>query len=870
MSNEPEAISARLENAALCLSWEEGSLQAQNRLSGRTRQLSFPAFALRLAGEYLTGESFTFTDFAATPEEVVFSYQHEGAGIEAEVKYWLEGNKPWFRKQVVLRASADSPTPERVWVDIQQEAPTPLRRVGYGLRGGPDAEEQTGLDTYGTQPGCGYPVYADDWFIGLEHPAAFTVPGDLSPEAPRNGAKGERLELFHHPVWDERGVIESFPAVFGAATHHHHVAKAFMDYLWDIRLPRLAKPFVTISVGWSTRALGQGEYLGSFEANEAFVKAMLDLGLHPDALALDAGYFERRSLFRHKADDDEDSRFIAFREALEEKGLELSLWVSHNGRTGFDMEWIKSQGWKTGEGPGSYAHGEYVIMMQPDYEEALSERFERLVGEIGARHLKIDWDNECATSGEFAERYPTPDHVREASIRAFNRIDRRMRAKNPDLITRNGWWPSPWWLQWANHVWLVNSGDCEYASWPSRTQRDREITHRDAMYYQITRRSETPCPLDGFDNHGFADALDNCFTQEPHTWLDNAVLAFTRGTTYLHVTVCPEDLRQWQADSLQQVLDWLHYHADELGTRDTRMVGGNPAFGEVYGFLHPADRNVPATGSAEDSAWLVLRNPSPQPQTMAMSWANELGYAPRTVRQVYPFWQDLPLLQGLTLLGHEVRLVQLLCEPRPDPSPLPGVPFMVEACEGGFEYCFPGNKPLTDKIGPTVHPDMQIPELTAEKTADEAIERGWRLQWYAGIPHRFERAELLVTLRGPQEVLDSVTVRAGSSRYRGVEARHIAAVERVFRKETRGYGTARFLPPVGPRERDDYIFKVPDGGWSSLTVDILGEAAAAVKAEAWITGYEAKARQTIVSDQAPTAGPLLPPHPYGFSSFIAI
>ncbi|MGD9495135.1 MAG: hypothetical protein AB7Y46_02375 [Armatimonadota bacterium] len=53
-----------------------------------------------------------------------------------------------------------------------------------------------------------------------------------------------------------------------------------------------------------------------------------------------------------------------------------------------------------------------------------------------------------------------------------------MPEANPRLITRNGWWPSPWWLQWADHVWLTTSGDCEYAAPPSRTQRDRDNTHR--------------------------------------------------------------------------------------------------------------------------------------------------------------------------------------------------------------------------------------------------------------------------------------------------------------------------------------------------------------------------------------------------------
>lgn len=848
MRDNSVSTNAKLENAVLSLAWGDDALTVLNRLSARTRQLSFPAFALLTDGRELGADAFTLADMAATEEEVTLTYRCDELGVQVDVKYWLDGDNPWFRKQLVLHARPGTPTLRRLWVDVQDDPPVPIRRVGYGLRGGRDGEEVSGLDTYAAQPGCGYPVYADDWFVGLEHPAAFTVPGD-------------RLELYQHPVWNEGGKIESFPAVYGAARDHRHVADAFMAYLWHIRRPRITKPFITITAGWSTRSIGGGEYIDSFEVNEAFVDAMVELGLRPDAVAIDAGYFDRRSLFHHKGDDDQDTRFIAFAQRCKERALDLSLWVSHNGRTGFDMEWIKSQGWKTGEGPGTpYCHGEFVVMMQPDYEDALARRFERLVGEIGAKHLKIDWDNECATSGEFAERYPTIEHVREETIKAFNRIDQRMRAKNPELITRNGWWPSPWWLCHADHVWLVDSGDCEYASWPSRTQRDREITHRDAMYHQILVRSETPCPLDAVDNHGFAHALDNSFSDEPHTWLDNAVLAVTRGTTYLHMPFCPEGLRQWQAEALQQVLDWMHCHADELGNRGSRMVGGSPAYGQVYGYLHPG----------QERSWLVLRNPSPEPQIVSLSLASWLSYAPRTVRQIYPFWQHLPLLEGITLLGHEVRLLQLLREPMPDPSPIPGARFMVQAHGDGFEYIFPGNRRLSDEVGPTVHPDMQIPELSAERTADCAIEGGWRLQWFAGVPHRFERAELYVRLRGDQEALDGAQIRAGGARYRGVDARYAFPGERIHRKEGRGHGTSRVLPPVGPRDRDDYVFKIPDSGWTSLTVDLLGDAAARAGTDAWITGYESPARQTVKNQTPPADGSLLPPHPYGFATSLPI
>ena len=842
MSRNLESITHNLSNAALDLTWESGQLAVENRTSGTRRRFDFPAFAIKLNGEHLSGDDFTLHDTAAAPDEVTFTFRHDDTGIEARVRYWLEADRPWFRKQLILSAPEDMPTPDRVWVDLQSDPPQPIRRVGYGLRGGPDAEQQLGLDTYADQPGCGFPVYAGDWFFGLEHASAFIVPA-------------ERLELYQHPIWDENRIIESFPAVFGVAASHEAVPEAFMDYLWHVRIPRLPEPLVTISVGWSTRVLGDGEYTFSWESMNAFLDAMLEIGLKPDAMALDAGYFYRASFYHGKDDDDEDTKLIALRKRLEENGIKLSLWVSHNGRTGLDMDWIQQQGWALGDGPGTYHGMDFVVMMQPSFEEPLARRFERLVGPVGTDHLKIDWDNECATNPDFDDIYPTPDHVREAGLKIFNRIDRRMRRANPNLVTRNGWWPSPWWLQAADHVWLVNSGDLEYAVWPSRTQRDRDNTHRDAMYYQIQRAAETPMPFDAYDNHGFADAVDNPFHDEPDTWLDNLVLQFTRGTTYLHMTFCPEALRQLQADHTQASLDWFHAHADELGTRHTRMVLGHPAYGEIYGYLHQS----PA------SAWLVLRNPSVEPQSVDLPLANWLGYPPGTVRQVYPYWQDLAS-PSVELLGHEVALLHITRDPQPDVSPIAGAPFMVSACADGFTYSFPGNATLSDDVGPTVHPEMQIPAFSAEQTANEAIEGGgWRLQWYLGVPHRTEQAELLVSVRGPQEVLDSLTLKGGICRYKGVDARHLAPVERIFRKETRGYGTVKTLPPVGPRERDDYIFRVPDGGYSSATVDIFGEGADQLTFEAWLQGYEAPARQTIATDTPPAEGALLPCHPYGFS-----
>lgn len=839
-----------LSNAALTLRFEDGGeLRLQNHLSGSAQNWRWPAFQLSLRGEVISGDEFELDEVVTEGNQLQVRLHHLALGLTAEVRYWLAEDEPSFRKQVILHTPPDTPTPDRLWVDLQQ-APAQCRRVGYGLRG--LNGEVEGLQTYSNQYGCGYPVYADDWFVGLEHPCGFALPAD------------GQLQLYHHPTWDAAGAITSVAAVFGAAASHEAAPEAFMDYLWRIRRPPLDKPLTIVTDGWSTRYVGDHEYLDTFESREAFVQAMLDAGLKPAAFATDAGWFDRASLYHAKGDDEHDSRLLAFASMIREHGMAFALWVSHNGPVGFDLDWIKAQGWEIGEGASStYSWGQYVVMMQPSFEEALTRRWEQLVGDVGAIHLKMDWDNECASNEHFAERYPTIDHVREESVNVFLRIGARLMARNPDLKLRHGWWPSPWWLTYADHVWLVDSGDCEYEAWPSRTARDRDATHRDMMYYHLQRTSETPVPLDAYDNHGFAAAAHNCLTTEPHTWVNTCVLSALRGTTYIHYPFTPDGLRDWQIESFQQVLAWWEHHAAELGQKGTLMVLGRPWEGEIYGFWHPHDRG----------AWLLLRNPSVEPQRVELpltEWTAGFPARPAAgwkargphVRQVYPYWKVLPSPYDLCLLGHEVAVLEVGAEPFADA--LSQAECMLAREHGRLVSRLPASR------RPHVHPDMQIPALWAEALPEQPLDHGRQLQWFIAVPHRMERAELLVTLRGPEALLDGLELRAGTSRYRGDVIRDFTPVTRIFRG-ARGHGGQRVLPPLGPRDRDDYVLAVPDGGYSGVTVEITGMdrgPSSPLEVKAWLTGYEGLSREGEVVGGLDE--PLLPAHPYGFPRFLKL
>lgn len=857
-----------LKNDAVALTFlEDGQLQLCNLRSGGERTLRWPAFCLGVGEHVITSRNCEAGEAVVGEGELQFPYRHEVTGIDLTVTYALwDGG---LRKSLQI-AGTDQPTPHRVYVDLQPVAEEEVTVVGFEARKAADYLEQEGEEASGgVIPGCGYPLFVSDWFVGMEHAGAFTV------------LAGDNLEAYHHPTWQD-GKLPAVPVIWGAASSPETVRAALDDYTRTIRLPRLDSFVVSLCTFWSDPYIGSMEYEVSIEGYRRYLQAMLDLGVVPDVLTLDAGWNDRRSILHFK-DDPDDAKLQAFAEEVRALGVDLSLWICRNGPMGFDPEWAKTEGYAVGGGLASHYSGDnYLVMMDKRWEQNLGDRLVELTGIIGTRHFKLDWDNECATHEDFAEVYPTPSHVREETLNSWARLEDRMLALNPKVLTRDGWWPSPWLLAHGSHLFLPNSGDCEYSHWPARTQRDRAINHRDAINHKVFVADRSPVPLDPMDNHEFAQAPRNPVQDDPRTWLDNLILTFLRGTSYITLFLNPEGLQDWQAAGLRGVLSWARAHAHELLVDGARMVLGDPGVGEVYGFLHPIvpsvswegplaptgdEAEIEASGPSHteespEGAWLVLRNPSVEPQPAHLELAQWLGYEPGAVWQVYPHWEKIG--GDRVLLGHEVQLLRVFKTDPGELSPLPTEPFMVREHNSEYHYLFPGNRTLSEQIGPSVAPLMQLPELAAESFVETSEPGAASRQWFATIPHRMAEPELLITLRGPQEILDRASIECSTSRYEGGRGEHYLTVKRVGRKPNHGYGTKRFMEPLEDRRRDDYVFSLPAGGRVSLTVQLIGEGVEALQWEAWLTGWEAPARQVMLLDHPPVPGPQLPPHPHGF------
>ena len=97
-----------LQNSALCLKWEGGDLQVENRLSGTCRSFDFPAFMIRLGDVEIPADRFVRTGMQSGTDEVAFDYRHDATGIRVRVRYWIDGDNPWFRKAIDASGAGQS------------------------------------------------------------------------------------------------------------------------------------------------------------------------------------------------------------------------------------------------------------------------------------------------------------------------------------------------------------------------------------------------------------------------------------------------------------------------------------------------------------------------------------------------------------------------------------------------------------------------------------------------------------------------------------------------------------------------------------------------------------------------------------------
>jgi hypothetical protein len=235
------------------------------------------------------------------------------------------------------------------------------------------------------------------------------------------------------------------------------------------------------------------------------------------------------------------------------------------------------------------------------------------------------------------------------------------RQESPDVFLNitSGTWLSPWWLKYANTIWMQGS-DYGYANVPSISQRDRAMTYRDTVLYDDLVEKKFWFPIANLMTHGIikghlqklggeAEPLDK-FT-------DNALLYFARGISMGELYISPDLLSDGEWDALAMSIHWAKDRFSVLDS--TEMVGGNPEGRNPYGYVHfEGKRGI-----------IAARNPFMEPKILKVDLSPAMGFDPSAKRlvfdKVYPIrYVSLDLIKAgdtleIPLEGYETAVYEI-------------------------------------------------------------------------------------------------------------------------------------------------------------------------------------------------------------------
>jgi hypothetical protein len=766
----------------------------QNLRAGSTHAVSADAeeFFLELVGEPLpfahgqeNPRRLTSRDFRVESaprgegvlRQATFGLRARDSGLRVQLEVEAEDDRPWLRKRLRLRAGGE---------------PVHVAHIGV--------EALCGLSGEATAGGFGQPVLGADWFAGVEYPTADNRwrGGVLTCAQDGNGLLAAGAEAV------------SETAVWGGA-EVGGTRQAFLEYLDAIR----ARP-VRRYVHYNSWYDLQGEELteGALQGRLArFVQEMRARGVDPAGFVVDAHWARFNSLYETNLRQFPHD-FRALAEAARAAKVDLGLWFGPAG--GYGEEAATRVRWAAEHGYEVTANGKYLCLAGRRYAAALREKVLERVRALNLGYVKLD--GMAFTCLDPTHGHPAGALSRQAQVKAFVQLLEAVRAERPDvfLSITTGAWLSPWWLRWADAVFI---GGADYG-WeeqvPHAERRDAAITYRDGVIYNDFRVHGDVFPPSSLMSVGVIKGRLNRLG-DPHepraAWRRELLMEVGRGIMQTELYITPDLLAAEEWDDLAAALAWAQGHDGTL-LGEGEMVLGDPRRGEVYGYVH----------RGPEGGLVVLRNSSHLPRQVRLplaEWFPRLGREPHVLWRLHPGPEALaldaaaePAAACLRLAPWEVVL--LACHPRAacDGLVVAGAPFRAEDGSRGTLY---------------------VPAGGARVRLYGGGARGGRARWGEGWEVEVGPGATAVELPGPAEaeVRWNAAVHASTAGGRlevqwaaprpGVELR-LAAVEE---RDGEGDGDGPALALSGEGLAAPRMQRGPDERWSVVTADATAPAGTA-------------------------------------------
>ncbi len=597
-----------------------GTLGLLNKITGRSYALGGAEFELRLIYERV---GYAFSD--ENPMVVTSA----GLRVASHRVEQLAGGG----KRLVLRLEpATGWTRHWIGIDLYYELLPDDFYMRQWLRvAGPEpgsyfvdwvsvARNRWGLTPF-SLGGFGQPLFSGDLFLGLEYPTGI------------NSAENGEASLGRYvglAVPAEGYTSEA--AVMGVA-EAGAVHRQFLEYVKRMRVAPV-RPFLLYNTWYDLQNLVMN-HDNTLERVPRLAKLLEPYGLHLDSFVLDDGWDDLHRLW---AIDEQrfPGGFGDLTRALAGIGSHLGIWFGPIG--GYNPQRPVRLATAKAEGMEITSGGQYLCIAGRNYSRLLAETMLRYQKQYGINYFKLDGIPFGCNDPDHG--HPTGIYSREADARAFIDMLTRLRAQDPNVFLNitTGMWLSPWWLRYADTVWMGGEDSGYLASVPALAPRQSAVSYRDSVLCQDFVAHQAQFPISSLMTHGIIKGRYNMLGGERESlddFKDEVVHYYSIGNMMYELYISPDILSAGEMDALGSTTRWAIANAHPLLDNST-MVLGDPAGREPYGFVH----------SSPAKSIVMLRNPFVRPRTVRLKVDESQGFArsegPLTVEIQYPYREMRP------------------------------------------------------------------------------------------------------------------------------------------------------------------------------------------------------------------------------------
>ncbi|MCU7548160.1 hypothetical protein OCK74_03500 [Chitinophagaceae bacterium LB-8] len=565
-----------------------------------------------------------------------------------------KGDSSWlivsYQKENGRQYPADAPGQIHIKYSIRQGEPFVRKVVSL------DFDKNATIDRLETERfviegnasggGRGEPVFVNEkWFFGLEYPAGYSrhtdgnTPKDYSRYYEKVGnysyidlegkdiePKGEKgmLRLMHFPGY----AVETTPgkyqvlsktATCGISLPGQSVQQAFMNYLSTIwKAPR---SFLHYN-NWFEPMAKDLSGDGLLNIWRSFKTAIAPYGVKMDAMVVDDGWQDRKSIWeplpKYFPNGFDDVRKMS--DKLKAEGVGFGMWLSLNGYTN-NIDWGIQQGYKEAKRNSYFSqYGRYYSLSAARYKNKMLQQLPDITKKTGVIYYKHDF-NDLSDAGEGNGHPPTERHGHEANLDAAIQMLLATRKINPEIHQNltNWIWFSPYWLMYADYLWMLAGDDGTNKNWPEISTRAMASTDRDTYIYRMFGNpADRPLvPISRLMTHGIIKTSDGRMESPQDNlqdWLEYVIMHYGRGTLlkewYISPSVMSDDY--WKA--LCTTNNWAAKHRGALN--NTVYCGGRPDEGNTYGYI----------GWDGNKAVLVARNPQAVAQKLIVPFNESVQF----------------------------------------------------------------------------------------------------------------------------------------------------------------------------------------------------------------------------------------------------